>query len=202
MSKNNQIKNNQKLKSLKIQNTDTELSERIDGVTSQVFPDSDIIKKTDVSNIEAENAKEVIDVKENLNNEEPVQVASMFKFKWPKKNKPKDDDTITGLQEKQQDILKTKVEEGKLFTKEGNQYVFSELDETQILSLEKTIGELTGEVSKIDTTKLFKNKTFNVNDFGNTVYKAFKNEIEKFKNGPVTVEEVFAVFCCPSFFYK
>ena len=50
MSKNNQIENNQKLKSLKIQNTDTQLSERIDGVTSQVFPDSDIIKKTDVSN--------------------------------------------------------------------------------------------------------------------------------------------------------
>ena len=83
-------KNDDTLKSLKIQNTDTQLSERIDGVTSQVFPDSDIIKKTDVSNIEAENAKEVIDVKENLNNEEPVQVASMFKFKWPKKNKPKD----------------------------------------------------------------------------------------------------------------
>ena len=128
-------KNDDTLKSLKIQNTDTQLSERIDGVTSQVFPDSDIIKKTDVSNIEAENAKEVIDVKENLNNEEPVQVASMFKFKWPKKNKPKDDDTIRGLQEKQEDILKTKVEEGKLFTKEGNQYVFSELDEKQILSL-------------------------------------------------------------------
>ena len=72
--------------------------------------------------------------------------------------------------------------DGKLFTKEGNQYVFSDLDEKQILSLEKTIGELTGEVSKIDTAKLFKNKTFNVNDFGNTVYKAFKNEIDKFKN--------------------
>ena len=62
-------KNDDTLKSLKIQNTDTQLSERIDGVTSQVFPDSDIIKKTDVSNIEAENAKEVIDVNENLNNE-------------------------------------------------------------------------------------------------------------------------------------
>ena len=190
MSKNNQIENNQKLKSLKIQNTDTQLSERIDGVTSQVFPDSDIIKKTDVSNIEADNAKEVIDVNENLNNEEPVKVASMFKFKWPKKNKPKDDNTITGLQEKQEDILKTKVEEKKLFKKEGNQYVFDDLDEKQILSLEKTIGELTGEVSKVDTAKLFKNKTFNVNDFGNTVYKAFKNEIDKFKNGPTTVEEV------------
>ena len=112
-------KNDDTLKSLKIQNTDTQLSERIDGVTSQVFPDSDIIKKTDVSNIEAENAKEVIDVKENLNNEEPVQVASMFKFKWPKKNKPKEGNTIKDLQEQQENILKTKVEEGKLFTKEG-----------------------------------------------------------------------------------
>ena len=110
-------KNDDTLKSLKIQNTDTQLSERIDGVTSQVFPDSDIIKKTDVSNIEAENAKEVIDVNENLNNEEPVQVASMFKFKWPKKNKPKDDDTITGLQEKQEDILKNKVKDSKEKTK-------------------------------------------------------------------------------------
>ena len=87
-------KNDTILKPLKIKNSDTELSERIDGVTSQMFPDSNLVQKTDVANIEAENATETLNVKEELNKEENVQVASLIN--WPKKGKPNDDYTSTG----------------------------------------------------------------------------------------------------------
>ena len=152
-------KNDTILKPLKIKNSDTELSERIDGVTSQMFPDSNLVQKTDVANIEAENATETLNVKEELNKEENVQVAGLIK--WPKKNKPKDDNTITGLQEKQEDILKTKVDENQLFIKEGNQIIFRDLDEVELKSLDNLFNDLdpSGKmVKEFDIKKISTNK--------------------------------------------
>jgi len=187
-------KNDTILKPLKIKNSDTELSERIDGVTSQMFPDSNLVQKTDVANIEAENATETFNVKEELNKEENVKVASLIK--WPKKGKPKDDSTIKGLQEKQEDILKTKIDENQLFIKEGNHIIFRDLDEAELKSLDSLFNDLdpSGKMVKsFDINKISTNKAFNLTEWSNNVYKVFKNEIDNFKNGPTTVEDILKI---------
>ena len=109
------------LNKIKTKDTDQNLSEKIDNVTSEIFPDSNLKVNEDLRDIKEEDNFELSLVNEQDKEEQYMEVASLVpKNIFKKKPKPNEDGTtIKDLQDQQADILKTKVIAGDLGAKTG-----------------------------------------------------------------------------------
>ena len=182
------------LNKINTKDTDQNLSEKIDSVTSEIFPDSNLKVNEDLQNIKEEDNTELSLINEKDQDEQYMEVASLIpKNIFKKKPKPNEDGTtIKDLQDQQADILKTKVDEKKLFEVDGNQIVFRDFEQPELDELNKLFLNMdTEELAKnFKVETIYKNKGSNINDIGQIVTKTFKKQIEAFKTGPTTVQDI------------
>ena len=182
---------------------DLDFLEKVEGTTSENIPSENIEQaSTDINNLE-EKDNPILSESPGSNEEEYVQVASLFPKKLPK---PKDKKTLTDkpygenlkeIGEKQKEMLGTKTEgEDFIFEPGTGNIIFGEFSDTQLKVIDDTITNL--QLGNLDQVKGSLQKTlretdlFNTGQFQDAVATIFKDSIDKAKRGKISVETIAA----------
>ena len=182
---------------------DLEFLDKVEGTTSENIPSENIEQaSTDINNLE-EKDNPILSESPGSNEEEYVQVASLFPKKLPK---PKDKKTLTDkpygenlkeIGEKQKEMLGTKTEgEDFIFEPGTGNIIFGEFSDDQLKIIDDTITNL--QLGNLDQVKGSLQKTlretdlFNTGQFQDAVATIFKDSIDKAKRGKISVETIAA----------
>lgn len=181
---------------------DLDFLEKVDGTISENIPSNNIEQSsTDIQNIEEK--ENPILSEPGIQDEEYIQVASIFPKKFPKpkekptlKDKPYGED-FKEIGEKQKEILGTKTDDEDFIFEPGTgNIIFGQFDDNQLKVIEQTMNDL--QLGKLDQVKGSLQTTlrdlslFDTGQFQDAVATIFKNSIDKAKRGKIKVEDIAA----------